>query len=77
MTWAYQKTEWEPDLYTVGIIDPETHAFIVTDDDFSSLSEARRRVNYLNGGTGISPDLLLSRLDALVTAGRYVSNVLR
>jgi hypothetical protein len=46
MTWVYRRTE--PGLYTVGFYAPDGtwHA----DSDHDDRDEARRQVNYLNGG---------------------------
>ncbi len=38
----------EPNLWTVGFYNPNGE--FITDDDFNDRDEARKRVNYLNGG---------------------------
>ncbi len=55
-------------LYTVGFYKPDGK--FETDSDYPTKHQARKRVNYLNGGTGIEED----HLSQLITdIGNYLA----
>ena len=54
--WVY--IESEPGLYTVGFYKPD--GTWVSESDHAEKSDARDRVNYLNGGMPPNPDVTIS-----------------